>query len=322
MEDGFFEGSGLPFMLVNVPAGTTPVEQERVENRFRQIFNAMRNPREIKTIAVREGVTIQVLSFTPNDLALVDTVARHRQAILGRMQVPESVVMSNAANYATAMSDKLGFAETMAQRLEDIAEVFNGDPDIMKAGVTLDIRRNEMPVMQEEETQRAQAFSLLVGAGLHPEAVMAILGFDMPENYEGPLLAQMAQQPAQDGQGEAESMPQGETGITEKQVLNGAQIRSALDIIDAFNRGAFPRDNALVMMQTFFNIPRAMATLMVPDTPGAVQESEPPIKAVEMERLHRFIENGTYLKRMFTSDVLTPDEIEREILAYEWREYP
>jgi hypothetical protein len=260
MEDSFFEGSALPYMLINVPAGTPAVEQERVESRFNRIFNSMRNPREIKTIAVREGVTVQVLSFTPNDLALGDTVARHRQAILARMQVPESIVMSNAANYATAMSDKLGFAETMAQRFADIAEVINGDADIIKTGVTLDVRMNELPVMQEEETQRAQAFSFLVGGGLHPLAVVAILGFDVPEDYDGPLLADKPEPPPQ-------FLPQ--------------------------------------------PMPDEEDDDQMPDT-----------KAVELDRLQRFIENGTYLKRPFTSDVLTPAEIEREIVAHDWREYP
>lgn len=261
MEDSFFEGSGLPVMLIKVPMGTPSQEKEQLESRFQRIFNSMRNPREVKTVGVREGVEVQVLSFTPNDLDLTATVARHRQAVLGRMQVPESVVMSNAANYATAMSDKLAFAETMAQRMEDIAEVINGDPDIMRTGITLDVRRNEMPVMQEEEAARAQAFSLLVGAGLHPQAAMAILGFDVPENYEGELFKD-----------EPEPEPE-------------------------------PQPPQLV---------------------GAVPElpAMPDVKSVELERLHRFIENGTHLRRPFTSDVLTPEQIEREIIAHDWREYP
>jgi hypothetical protein len=158
------------------------------------------------------------------------------------------------------MSDKLGFAETMAQRFADIAEVINGDADIIKTGVTLDVRMNELPVMQEEETQRAQAFSFLVGGGLHPLAVVAILGFDVPEDYDGPLLADKPEPPPQ-------FLPQ--------------------------------------------PMPDEEDDDQMPDT-----------KAVELDRLQRFIENGTYLKRPFTSDVLTPAEIEREIIAHDWREYP
>ena len=56
-------------------------------------------------------------------------------------------------------------------------------------------------------------------------------------------------------------------GLTQNDVLNGAQIKSAIDIIDAFNRGMFPRANALVMMETFFNLPRSVAETIVPQPP-------------------------------------------------------
>jgi hypothetical protein len=70
----------------------------------------------------------------------------------------------------------------MATRMEAIAEVFNGDADF--EAYTLEVRRNELPVLQEEETQRAQALALLVSAGETLANAYRILGFDLPDGYE------------------------------------------------------------------------------------------------------------------------------------------
>ena len=188
LEDFFYEGAGMPIMLVMIPAGTNKNDKKEIEGRFKRLANAMRNPQEIRTMAVREGVTIEQLSFSPRDLDLESSEKRNRDKVLAVHLVPLSIAMSNAANYATAISDQIQFAGTMATRLESIAETFNADADFMAAGYTLDVRRNELPVNQEEESQRAQAFAHLVGAGVHPEAAMAMLGYDLPENYDGPIL--------------------------------------------------------------------------------------------------------------------------------------
>lgn len=188
MEDAFFETNGLPVLLIMVPATTSEAERNLLEAAFDKLYNRMGSPRTVKTKAVREGVDVKILSFSPNQMDLGITRQEHRLAVLAVHNVPQSVAMSNSANYATAMSDSIQFANTMASRLEAIAETLNDDPDIGSSGYMLDVRRNELPVLQQEETERAQAFSLLVGAGLHPKVVMVILGYDVPENYEGELF--------------------------------------------------------------------------------------------------------------------------------------
>ena len=184
MEDFFYEGAGLPIMLVMVPAATSDKDKEEMKSRFQRLANALRNPREIRTMAVREGVTIEQLSFSPKELDLASSEERNRNKVLGVHQVPQSIAMSNAANFATASSDQVQFANTMATRFEAIAEVFNKDADFIEAGYTLEVRRNELPILQEEETLRAQALAHLVAAGETLTNAYAILGYDLPKDYE------------------------------------------------------------------------------------------------------------------------------------------
>lgn len=56
--------------------------------------------------------------------------------------------------------------------------------------------------------------------------------------------------------------------------------------------------------------------------PAAAEDDNAARKRIELERLGRFIENGTYLARPFKSDILTPDEIEAAIIRQEWAGYP
>lgn len=55
--------------------------------------------------------------------------------------------------------------------------------------------------------------------------------------------------------------------------------------------------------------------------PQARQEADPR-RAEEVKRLGKFIKNGTYLERSFTSDILTTDEIQDAIAHARWEDYP
>jgi hypothetical protein len=102
-----------------------------------------------------------------------------------------------------------------------------------------------------------------VAAGETLANAYRILGIDLPDDYEMP--------------GQADTEQFGEGGlVTQERVLNGAQITSALDIINAYNAGTMPRDNAIFMISTFFNLPQNVAEAMLPSTPqGATQQPQP-----------------------------------------------
>ena len=337
MEDWLYETNGLPVMLIMVPAVMNETERTRLEATFDRIMNRMGNAREMKTTAVREGVDVKILSFSPNQMDLGATVERHRAAVLSVHAVPMSVAMSNAANFATATSDQIQFANTMAGRLEAIAETFNNDKDVAASGYSLDVRRNELPTNQEEEAARADAFSKLVMGGIHPEAALAMLGFDLPENYEGPLLTDMPVDGEQYGSGGL---------VTQERVLNGAQIASAIDIVQNYNVGQIPRENAIFMISTFFNLPRDIAEAMLPNSPQGSQQPEPiaqpiiddipedePMKSVmwhdDAKRFKSWLKNrDTPDINDFNSNELSyKDKLDivaeiSDATIYDWRNYP
>lgn len=186
MMDSFYEGNGLPIMMVMVPAGTTQAEVDRMESYFSRVVNFLRGTRQVKTIAVREGVTVQVLSFKPNDMDLDATDKRHGLSVLRNHHVPHSIVDSNAANYATAISDQIRFAQTMATRLEAIAETLNRDADFQQAGVRLEVQRSQITTSADDTVKLAQAFQMLVAAGLPVDIAAEHVGIELPDDFELP----------------------------------------------------------------------------------------------------------------------------------------
>jgi hypothetical protein len=156
------------------------------------------------------------------------------------------VALSNAANYATHKGDQIQFAETMATRLEAIADVFNADPDFMLAGYTLQVNKDQLPALADDTLKNAQAFNSLVAGGLPVDVAAEYVGIDLPDDFEI------------------------ETPVPE------------------------------------------MPKLPEPEEGG----QEDGIKAIELDRLHRFVKNGTHFQRPFTSDVLTRTEIRDVIEQY------
>ncbi len=97
------------------------------------------------------------------------------------MGVPHWLVMSNAANFATAQADRLNFYEmTVIPESRLITDVIN--QQLLKPlGYNLQFKPQEMSVFQENETERSQSLVDLRNAGLPLETALVILGYEIPE---------------------------------------------------------------------------------------------------------------------------------------------
>lgn len=113
------------------------------------------------------------------DLAAREIEQAHREAIATTLGVPHSLVMSNAANYATAVADQLGFYLTTvipeARTIQDAmnAHLFN------RMGLELQFEPDRSEVIEQQQAQSAQAVVALYTAGvLTLDEVRAQLGYE------------------------------------------------------------------------------------------------------------------------------------------------
>ena len=170
----FYENNALPVMLVNVPIGTQGEDVKAIESRFWRIFNPRKGTRENRTIGVREGVTVTPLSLNPTDLDFAALEDSKIKAIVTAHDVPFELI-ADVANYAVANDRRRDFVGAIGQRIEDLAHVINGDPDIKALGVSYTLDVDQHWSMKGDEAAAAISFQRYL-QGMTPWAAAFLMG--------------------------------------------------------------------------------------------------------------------------------------------------
>lgn len=191
---GYFDrGMVKATLLTYENATVTEIERSRVREWWQRSvmglkhsFNTEVLRGEVKPVVVGEGL---------KDLQNTALTAEQRESICTALGVPQSKVTANAANFATANQDARAFIQdTIAPECRWIAAVINRQL-LGPMGLRLEFKPDELSVMQEDETARANSLKLLVDAGMSLEMALAVLGYDLPEGIE--LREPVAETPPQ-----------------------------------------------------------------------------------------------------------------------------
>ena len=191
---GFFERGAIKATLLTVDGNPLPAERERIKSWWRRFMAGVKNAFTAEVVAA--SVKPVVVGDGIGELANTALTAEKREDIATAMGVPHSLVLSNAANYATSQQDELNFYNlTIVPEARLIERQINRQL-FEPMGLQFQFRPEELSVYQEDETQRAQAFSLYVGAGIPLGTAAQILGVSLPDGMEYDDL-NVAPQPAQ-----------------------------------------------------------------------------------------------------------------------------
>jgi SPP1 gp7 family putative phage head morphogenesis protein len=178
----FFERGAIKATLLTIDGNPLPAEMERLEAWWKRFFSGSKSAWE--TAAVRAGVTPVVVGEGMENLATADLSEERRQDIATALGVPHSIVMSNAANYATANQDAISFYDmTIIPALTFLAEIVN-ESLLAPAGYRLELRPEEMSIYQADEERRSNSMLNYVQAGLKPSLAAEILGVSLPYGVE------------------------------------------------------------------------------------------------------------------------------------------
>lgn len=147
----------------------------RVVSGIKNAFASMVMRGDFKAVTIGEGV---------KELQNTELTAEQREDICTAFGVPQSKLTANAANFATKQGDDLSFIQdTIAPECKWIAAVINKQL-LGPMGLRLVFKPDELAIMQEDETQRANSLKMLVEAGMSLEMALAVLGYDLPEGIE------------------------------------------------------------------------------------------------------------------------------------------
>lgn len=159
----FMQGAVNP-TIVSIPAGTPPADQERLQSWYKRMLTGVKNA--FNVTAISGETKFSQLGFPPNQLATPELTAAKRQDIATALGIPQSLLDSNAANYATARQDDLHFyGKTVLPRAMLIAEALN--TQLFEAlGYTLVFHPERLESYQAQESEKAQGLVTLVQAGI------------------------------------------------------------------------------------------------------------------------------------------------------------
>lgn len=178
----FFKRGAIKATLLTVPRETQKDQRDELKRWWQRFFGGIQKAHETNVISA--DVKPVVIGEGMAELSDKELSTEKRENIATAMGVPHSMVLSNAANYATAHEDKLNFYEqTIIPELRLISRALNQQL-LTPLGYKLQFNPQEMAVFQEDEKERSQSYAQYVGAGMKPSIAAQVLGIDLPEGVE------------------------------------------------------------------------------------------------------------------------------------------
>ena len=175
----FFERGAIKATLLTVEGNPPKAEIDKLEAWWKRFFAGNKNAHQ--TAAVRAGIEPVVVGEGLEGLANQTLTVEKRQGIATALGIPHSLVMSDAANYATAQQDEINFLEyTILPAAHLIEETINRQL-LAPFGLALQFQPETMDAYQEDETQRAASLVQLRQAGMPMETALAVLGYEIPK---------------------------------------------------------------------------------------------------------------------------------------------
>lgn len=131
-----------------------------------------------------ESMSVATVGEGPGSLGDISLTEDKRTDIAVAAGIPLSLLISNAANYATANADRKNFMQnTVLPDCNFIAGVMNIQL-YNPLGLRMEYRPETLDEFQEEETQRAGAFAQYVQAGMIPAIAAQVVGIEPPPGVE------------------------------------------------------------------------------------------------------------------------------------------
>lgn len=175
----YFEGGAMPVTLLGIDS-TDKGEISRIENWFKQSATAIKNA--FRVLGVRAG-SISPTTLTPplKDLVLpeLNDIAKHNIAVA--FGVKQTLLDSEAANYATAQEDRKSFYEdTVMPRAAKFKAALE-EQLLKREGLTIKFAFNELELFQDDEEQRSKLLRQFVLAGLPIELALDMAGYELTD---------------------------------------------------------------------------------------------------------------------------------------------
>lgn len=234
----FFERGAIKPTVLTIEGfnNLQEVEQQRVKSWFERTLNGIRNAFSILPVGTQ--TSIQTLGTDIGDLTVPALTDAKRQDISTAMGIPQSLLFSNASNYATARQDDLHFYDkTIIPEAMFLADKLNQQLfDKFRLGHAIKFEADRLDVYQQLQLERANVVKSLIGADtamvgiITREEARAYLGYDTVPAYEE------VEEMEEEGEDETPAQPN-----DDETMGVDVQTQKYLDELDVWQRMALNR---------------------------------------------------------------------------------
>jgi len=183
----YFKRGAIKATLLGVPADTPPQAKQELKAWYDRVLSGIKNAWGAQVIN-SDAITPVVIGSGIDELSNNTLTNEKREDIATALGVPHSLVLSNAANFATAEADRLNFYETtILPEAYLIAESLNRQI-FRPLGLTFVWMPQELAIYQEDEEQRATSYKTYIDAGMKPSIAAQMLGLNLPEGITPDML--------------------------------------------------------------------------------------------------------------------------------------
>jgi hypothetical protein len=217
----YFEGGAMPVTLLGIDTNDRN-EIERIQNWFKRSATTIKNA--FRVLGVRAG-SITPTTLTPplKDLTFPELSSMAQKNIAVAFGIKQTLLFSEAANYATAKEDRLSFYEdTIKPRAHMFEDVINQQL-FGREGLRMVFKFGELDIFQEDENDRASLFDTLSNK-LPVELALDIAGYDLSEEQMDLLVVQEAESSSQQGDNVELDLKRWQR-MAEKRVKEGKELR-------------------------------------------------------------------------------------------------
>jgi HK97 family phage portal protein len=203
-KSAYFARGAIKATVLTIEGNPVDAEVKKLEAWWKRFFAGVRQA--WATAAVRAGVTPVVVGEGLESLSNSELTTESRQSIATALGVPHSIVAADAANFATAQQDELNFLTNCIIPESKLIERTLNRQMFQPIGLRFQFQPERLSAMQEDEEQRAQAYSLYVNSKIKPSIAAQLVGLNLPDGVTFEMLdEQLAQeQELQRAQAEAQ----------------------------------------------------------------------------------------------------------------------
>ena len=186
----FFDRGAIKATILGVPATTQPDQKEELETWFTRVINGLGNAFAAKVINA-DAVIPTVIGEGLEGLSNSALSKEKREDISTALGVPQTIMFSQSANFATAQEDsRLLYELTAVPDFKFLISVLNAQV-LSRTGHRFVSREQTLDVFQEDETKRSTAFVNYRRGGIMPSVASKMLGLDLPDGMVAEELDSM-----------------------------------------------------------------------------------------------------------------------------------